>query len=194
MSDVPKVLLLGDSIRMSYQAVVAQLLEGKAQVVGPGDNCQYSLFTLSSLERWIGLLGEADIVHWNNGLHDCGHNPNRHPVQIPLDMYQANLKFILKRLRQMTANIIWATITPVHSQRPFKDDQWSWRNPEIDQYNAAALELMQAEDVPVNDLHGLVGADLDGNLSEDRLHLSEAGISLCGQAVARAVLSQMALS
>ena len=48
MSDLPKVLLLGDSIRMSYQPLVAQLLEGRATVVGPADNCQYSLYTLSS--------------------------------------------------------------------------------------------------------------------------------------------------
>ena len=46
MSGVPKVLLLGDSIRMSYQPYVACLLDGKAEVIGPTDNCQYSLYTL----------------------------------------------------------------------------------------------------------------------------------------------------
>ena len=40
MSDLPKVLLLGDSIRMSYQPLVGQLLVGRASVVGPADNCQ----------------------------------------------------------------------------------------------------------------------------------------------------------
>ena len=58
MSEIPRVLLLGDSIRMSYQPLVAEILAGKAEVVGPADNCQYSLFTLSSLVRWIGALGE----------------------------------------------------------------------------------------------------------------------------------------
>ena len=33
MTDIPKVLLLGDSIRMSYQPHVAQMLEGQAEVV-----------------------------------------------------------------------------------------------------------------------------------------------------------------
>ena len=46
-----RVLLLGDSIRMSYQPLVSELLAGRAEVVGPADNCQYSLYTLSSLPR-----------------------------------------------------------------------------------------------------------------------------------------------
>ena len=187
MSEIPKVLLLGDSIRMSYQPLLAEILAGKAEVVGPADNCQYSLFTLSSLDRWIGALGEPDIVHWNNGLHDCGYNPNRSPMQIQLDMYRANLGFILQRLRQRTPNVIWASSTPAHPDRPFRDSEWSWRNEEIDRYNEEALELMVANDVPVSDLHELVWADVDQLLSEDQLHLSEAGKKTCAEAAAESV-------
>ena len=187
MSELPKVLLLGDSIRGSYQPLVTEILEGRAEVVGPADNCQYSLFTLSSLDRWIGVLGEPDIVHWNNGIHDCGHNPNRSPVQIPLDMYRANLDFILRRFRAWTPNVIWAPSTPVHPDRPFRDTEWSWRNEEIDRYNEAALELMETNAVPVNDLHQLVWADVDQFLSDDQLHLSETGKKTCAAAVAKSV-------
>ena len=187
MSELPKVLLLGDSIRGSYQSLVTEILEGRAEVVGPADNCQYSLFTLSSLDRWIGVLGEPDIVHWNNGIHDCGHNPNRSPVQIPLDMYRANLEFILRRLRAWTPNVIWAPSTPVHPDRPFLDTGWAWRNEEIDRYNEAALDLMTANAVPVNDLHQLVWAGVDQFLSEDQLHLSETGKKTCAAAVAESV-------
>jgi len=183
MSDVPKVLLLGDSIRMSYQPHVARLFDGKAEVVGPADNCQYSLYTLSSLDRWIGTLGEPDIVHWNNGLHDCGHNPARSPVQIPIDMYRANLAFILDRLTALTPNVIWATNTPIHPDRPFHDASWSWRNAEIDQYNDVARERMQKKGVPINDLHTLVWGNVSEFLSEDQLHLSKCGQEACAKAV-----------
>ena len=87
MSETPRVLLLGDSIRMSYQPIVAEKMQGRAEVVGPADNCQFSLYTLSSLDRWIATLGQPDVVHWNNGLHDIGHNPNRAPVQFPSGSY-----------------------------------------------------------------------------------------------------------
>ena len=185
---IPRVLLLGDSIRMSYQPHVARLLDGKAEVVGPADNCQYSLYTLSSLDRWIGDLGKPDIVHWNNGIHDSGHNPARCPVQIPVDMYRVNLEFILNRLIALVPNVIWATITPVHPDRPFCDTEWSWHNEEIDKYNAVATELMESRGVPINDLHALVWANLPEFLSEDQLHLSEAGQKACAQAVADCII------
>ncbi len=187
MPGTPKVLLLGDSIRMSYQPLVARLLDGRAQVVGPSDNCQYSLFTLSSLGRWIGELGQPDIVHWNNGIHDAGHNPARNPVQIPIDMYRANLEFILNTLVTWTSKVVWATSTPVHPDRPFRDTEWSWRNEEIDRYNDAARQLMESRGVPVNDLHTLVWANLSEFLSQDQLHLSEAGQKACAQAAADSV-------
>jgi lysophospholipase L1-like esterase len=78
-------------------------------------------------------------------------------------------------------------MTPVHPNRPFRDTEWSWRNEEIDGYNEAARELMQSRGVPINDLHRLVWANLSRFLSEDQLHLSEAGQEACAKAVAECV-------
>jgi lysophospholipase L1-like esterase len=181
------VLLLGDSIRMSYQVPVRRGLAEEAEVVGPAENCQYSLYTLSSLERWLAELGTPDVVHWNNGIHDSGYNPNRAPVQIPLDVYRANLALILRRLQATGARIIWASSTPVHPDRPFREDQWSWYPEDIDRYNDAALSLMQENGITVNDLNAVVSADLDRFLSEDQLHLSREGIERCAQAAIEAI-------
>jgi len=187
MPETPRVLLLGDSIRMSYQPHVARLLEGRAEVVGPEDNCQFSLYTLSSLDRWLPELGQPDVVHWNNGIHDAGHNPNRSPVRIPLEDYRRNLEIILGRLVGITPNVIWASSTPVHPDSPFLDTQWAWRNEEIDQYNDAARELMESKGIPINDLHALVWNNMSEFLGEDMLHLSEEGQKACGKAVANCV-------
>ena len=187
MTKRPKVLLLGDSIRMSYQPLVTEMLKDAADVVGPDDNCAFTLWTLHSIERWLGDAGQPDIVHWNNGIHDCGHNPDRSPVQIPIEMYRANLEFILKRLKDLTPHVIWATSTPVHPQRPFRDDQWAWRNAEIDQYNAVAIQLMRDNEVPIDDLHQLVWDHIDNYLAEDQLHLSEAGQRACAAAAVKTI-------
>ena len=192
MKNEPKVLLLGDSIRMSYQPIVAKTLQGVADVVGPADNCQYSLYTLASLERWLKQLGNPDIVHWNNGIHDSGHNPARSPRQIPIEIYRLTLEFILQRLQETGAQIIWATTTPVHPKRPLFDNQWSWLNEEIDQYNETALDLMKSRGIPVNDLHSIVMSDVDRYLSEDMLHLSEVGNGECADAVVAAVRNYLA--
>jgi isoamyl acetate esterase len=189
MSDIPKVLLLGDSIRMSYQPHIARLLDGRAHVVGPSDNCQYSSYTLASLDRWIGELGCPEIIHWNNGIHDAGHNPARTPVQIPIAMYRANLEIILNRLTVLTSNVIWATTTPVHPNRPFLNTEWAWRNEEIDQFNEAARELMESRGVRINDLYTVVWDNVAEFLSEDQLHLSEAGQKMCARACADSILT-----
>ena len=188
MSDLPKVLLLGDSIRMSYQSQVAQRLAGRAEVVAPRVNGQYALFTLSSIPNWIDELGKPDIVHWNNGIHDAGRNPLRSPVQFSLEDYVSNLGHIVRHIRNnLTQKLIFATSTPPHPDKPMKDDGWSWAPGDIGRYNAAAVALMQERDVPVNDLHAIVAADPDQMLCDDQLHLSEKGIQRCADAVAQAV-------
>ncbi len=189
MTARPKVLLLGDSIRMSYQPLVTEMLKDTADVVGPDDNCGFTLWTLHSIERWLGEAGAPDIVHWNNGIHDSGHNPERSPVQIPLQTYATTIEYLLQTLRAAGGKVIWATTTPVHPDRPFDTDQWAWRNEEIDEYNAAALEIMNRYGVPVNDLHAVVAADPDTYLREDMLHLSDAGMQQCAEAVTDAVRS-----
>lgn len=96
---LPKLLLLGDSIRLSYQPLVADLLAGKAEVVGPRVNGRFALFTLTSLPDWIAELGRPDVIHWNNGIHDAGHHPKRRPVQIPLEDYAGNLRLTIEHIR-----------------------------------------------------------------------------------------------
>jgi hypothetical protein len=171
-----------------------ELLDGAAEVVGPAENCQYALYTLASLVRWLHELGMPDIIHWNNGIHDCGHNPNRAPVQIPLADYLGNLRHILAALRAQTPRVVWATMTPQHPLRPFRSDQWSWRSEEMAAYNAAARQLMEEQGVPVDDLHAVVHRRQDEYLAEDQLHLSAVGQEACAAAVVATLEAQGYLS
>jgi len=183
----PKVLLLGDSIRMSYQPIVVKKLETRAEVVGPGENCQYSQYTLCSLDRWIKQFGKPDIVHWNNGLHDVGHNFNRKPAQVPLETYVANLELIIERLKALTSRIVWASSTPVQPDEQAKVTSWTFRNDEIVRYNQAAVALMRKQAVPVNDLHAVVCAHRREYFSADQVHLNAAGREACADAIVKAV-------
>ena len=187
MHNRPRVLLLGDSIRNSYQPLVAKLMADRADVVVPDENGRFAGHTRSRLAGWLAELGQPDIVHWNNGLWDCGHWCEREPEQIPLDEYVATLRQILDDLRALTRSIIWATITPIHEDRIADQYGFNWTNKEIDTYNAAALAVMTAESVAVNDLHAVVNADIRENLEEDLLHLSERGQQRCAAAVVAAI-------
>ena len=187
MPALPRLLLLGDSIRMSYQPFVIDLLKDRAHVVGPAENCQTSGNTLARIDGWLKELGAPDVVHWNNGLWDVGHNPERDPVQFPVETYIDNLRAILDKLQATGAKIIWATTTPVHPDRPWKDTGWSWCNQEINRYNTEARDMMRAEGISIDDLHGIVNAQPDKHLDEDKLHLSNAGRRACAEAVVKAV-------
>ena len=185
--DRPRVLLLGDSIRLSYQPLVAEHMADRAEVVGPADNGRWAAYTREHLPQWLAELGTPDVVHWNNGLWDCGHWWQRDPQQIPIEDYVASLRQILNDLRAATASIIWATMTPIDENREPGRYGFDYTNAEIDNYNAAALAVMATEGVAVNDLHAVVGADLADNLEEDLQHLSERGMQRCAAAVAAAI-------
>lgn len=188
-----RVMLIGDSIRNSYQPLVSAALEAEGhEVWGAPGNSQYTLYTLGALGMWLGTFADPDIVHWNNGLHDIGHNPNRAPVQMPLEVYAGNLRFIGRQLLATGARVIFASTTPVHPERPFDAAQWSWRNEEIDIYNDAARAVMAELGIPVNELHAVIAADVDRLLSDDQLHLSETGQRACADAVSAAILERLA--
>ena len=66
---LPKVVLVGDSIRMGYAPLVAKRLDGKAIVVSAKPNGEDSSNVLRNLDEWV-IKEHPDIVHINAGLHD----------------------------------------------------------------------------------------------------------------------------
>jgi len=180
------LLLLGDSIRLSYQPLVAAKLAGRARVVGPADNGRFALYTLVRLDAWLEECGSPDVIHWNNGLWDLGQCRERCPAQVPLDDYLGNLTFILRRLRATGARMIWRTTTPVRADRGWRDG-WLFLPADVARYNAAAVHLMQGEGIACHDLGSLVGANQAAFLGEDGVHLSPAGQEACAGSVAEVV-------
>src|SRR5438552_4159509 len=69
MPELPRVLLLGDSIRLGYAPLVAKKLAGKAEVISPKENGGDTANTLKLLDQWLAD-GKPLIVHFNCGLHD----------------------------------------------------------------------------------------------------------------------------
>ena len=80
-----KVMLIGDSIRLSYQAKVAELLSDRAIVTGPEENCRFSAYTLFNLTSWV-QEDDYDVIQWNNGQWDTSHMPDG-KIHTPLQTY-----------------------------------------------------------------------------------------------------------
>lgn len=184
------VLLLGDSIRLSYQPLVAERLDGKARVFGPSDNGRFALYTLMRLNDWLAECGNPDLIHWNNGLWDLGQCPHRHPNQIPIADYAGNLRVLIQRLRETKARIIWRTTTPVSPTRGWRDN-WFFDPEDVARYNRVAASLMEEEGIACHDLGAVVRERMDECLDVDGVHLSPAGQTLCADDVTRTLLEHL---
>ena len=189
---LPQVLLLGDSIRLGYAPIVTKKLDGKAVVLSPKPNGGDTATTLKNLDAWIGETKPA-VIHFNCGLHDLKLDKKSKTHQVPLDQYTANLREIVARLRKVTPNLIFASITPIiddrHTQRKAEFDRL---DADVKKYNAAALQLMTELGVPVNDLNRIVhegGADT--LLAKDGTHYTPAGSERLADAVNDSIRRQL---
>lgn len=157
--DLPKALIIGDSISMGYTQPVTDALKGTAVVSRPKANCGSTVAGLANLDKWL-QGGPWDVIHFNWGLHDlCYRNPEsktqgkRDKVNgkqaVPIAEYEKNLETLVKKLKETGAKLVFATTTVVpegEAGRVVGDD---------DKYNAAALRVMARYGVEINDLHAL---------------------------------------
>lgn len=159
VGELPKVLIIGDSISGGYTPRVAELLKGKAVVRHNPGNAQHTGTGIEKLDAWIGDT-DWDVIHFNWGLWDlCYRHPEskvqgrrdkvRGTLTTPIDVYEKNLDQLVTRLKMTGAALIWAHTTVVpegEAGRKLGDDA---------KYNAAATRVMKKHGVPVNDLHAL---------------------------------------
>ena len=175
-----KVVLLGDSIRqVGYGKRCAELLSGEFETVEPDDNGRFVKYTLRmALLEWKDMLTGADVIHWNNGLWDVcdlGDGPFT-----KLDEYIENLVRLEKVLCGYSKKIIFATTTPTNNM-------WGHSIERTEKYNEAAVKALTPLGVTINDLYSVVAADIEGNICEDHIHLSQKGIELCAKQTADAI-------
>lgn len=192
---LPKVVLIGDSIRLSYASTVIGELNDRAVIVSPKPNGGDSSKVLKNLEAWV-IREQPDVVHFNCGIHDTKKFLATGKFQISPEQYEANLREIVKRIRTAThATLVFATSTPIIDERALKARQgrdYELLNSSILNYNAIANKIMQDLNVPVNDLHALVAhpeppETLATLLGSDGVHLTPQAQKLLGRRVARVI-------
>jgi len=190
---LPKVALIGDSIRMGYAPLVAERLKGTATVLSPAENGGDSGNVLKHLEAWV-LREKPALVHLNCGLHDLKLDRNTKQHQVSLAQYETNLREIVTRLRGHTT-LVFASTTPIddarHARRGAGFDRLQ---ADVERYNAAALKVMLELGVPVHDLHWLVQRGKPQRLLlPDGTHYTPEGYQLLADAVTDCVNRHLAV-
>lgn len=185
---LPNVLILGDSISIGYTLPVRRLLDGKANVFRPitpnGQqpiNCCGTEYAMGHLDEWLAGHKWA-VIYFNWGLHDLKHvesgtgtnsNNPADPVQATTQEYARNLMAIVSKLKATGARLIFATTTPVApgTLNPLRDSG----APAL--YNAAAVKIMKANGIRVDDLYALCLPRLQLWQAPHNVHFKPAGWS-----------------
>jgi lysophospholipase L1-like esterase len=193
---LPKVVLIGDSIRLGYAPEVAKLLEGKATIVQAKANGGDSANVLKNLAAWA-IAEKPDIVHFNCGIHDTKKDKASGKFQMPPEEYEKNLRAIVEKIRQDTsAKVIFATTTPIIDDRAAAKRgtaTYELLDASTIEYNGIAKRVMNELKVPIDDLRAVIG---DGEergklMSEDGVHFTAAGTKKLAQAVAEFIGKQL---
>jgi len=181
--EVPRILIIGDSISMGYTPFVTEMLAERAEVVHNPGNGGDSRNVRANLQAWLAEM-PAEIVHVNCGLHDIKVQFDSDARQVPLGEYRENLSWVAGRLAACGAVPIWANTTPVVESWHHERKEFDRFNADVEAYNAAAAGIMAAAGIAVTDLHSAVlAAGPEKLLSPDGVHFPDAGYRLLAETV-----------
>lgn len=153
----PNVLIIGDSISIGYFPFVKDALAEEANVVHNPGNARHTGIGLEQIDNWLGDEN-WELIHFNWGLHDlCYRHPgakaygNRDKingkVEFSPEVYGKNLEFLVERLKQTQAKLIFVTTTyipPGEAGRVEGDEI---------KYNTVAKTIMKKHGVKINEIH-----------------------------------------
>lgn len=176
-NDLPRVLLIGDSITRQYQDRVRELLRGKCYV----DYFSSSYAVDSPIYQTLikAFVGDSKyaIIHFNNGLHG---------FHIGKSTYKSRLKKLLKTLPNDCKVILANTTFVFEEGNVIPDKMWGKR---VSERNVAIAELSEEFGFPIDNLYS-VSRTIDSNgRSNDGTHFKEEGIDILANNVVKSILN-----
>jgi lysophospholipase L1-like esterase len=190
--NLPKVLIIGDSISLGYTPYVKQLLQSEAEVIHIDGNAQSTKFALKNLDDWIGET-KWDVIYFNWGLWDICYRLNptdsdpigkadkvNGTIATNADDYEKNLVKLITKLKQTHATLIWASTSavPEDTSGSFKGDE--------EKYNQIASSVMQNNGIAISDLYELThGFSQELYQGKNDVHFTKDGYRLIADKVAK---------
>jgi lysophospholipase L1-like esterase len=175
-TNLPRVLLIGDSITRDYYPATEEHLRGKAYVA----RLATSRFVADPvLLQAIALVldnTKFQVIHFNNGMHGWQHSEAEYQAAFPR-------LFATIKSHAPDAKLIFATTTSLKESKPLPpDDQTTASDERIARRNAIARNYLKGKNIPVDDLNSL--CDGHPEYHSDNVHFNAQGIALQGAQVA----------
>ncbi len=175
--DLPRVLLIGDSITRGYYANVEANLKGKAYVGRL--TTSKSLGDPALLDEVALVLKQIrfDLIHFNNGLHGREYTEEEYAAAFP------DLIATLRR-HAPSARLIWANTTDVRVRNNL--EQVDPVTARVRRRNELAAAIVGREKIPVDDLFAAI-KDHPEYHAQDGVHFNEKGREILARQVASEV-------
>jgi hypothetical protein len=163
-TNLPRVLLIGDSITRDYYHGVEKLLEGKAYVARLATSRFASDPVLLQEIAFVLDNTKFDVIHFNNGMHGWQHSEAE---------YQSVFPDLLKTIRAHApqAKLVFATTTSLKESKPA--DILAASDERIAKRNRIALDCLHGQEVVVDDLNTLVRGHPEYH--SDNVHFNSQG-------------------
>ncbi len=190
--DLPRVLLIGDSISIGYTRPTRKLLAGRANLHRIPTNGGPTTKGLQEIDTWLGPK-QWDVIHFNWGLHDLKYmnasggltDPDKGKQQVPIKAYEKNLDRLVRRLKKTRAKLIWRNTTPVPPGSKGRIPGNAAR------YNTAAARVMTKHKIPTQDLYSFSKKRMDSLMRKANVHFTTDGSQALAREVAAAITQQL---
>lgn len=165
--DLPRILLIGDSIVAGHRGQVAERMKGKATIEAystskiVGDPAIYRELALALADYPI------DIIYFNNGLHGFSYDDA---------FYRRGMEEFVDFLRLNTkARLIWRSSTPI-TVKDNTEQLDPVKNEVVLRRNRIAEEIMKERGILIDDLYTPM-LNHPEYRSKDGYHYQEAGVN-----------------
>ena len=178
-TNLPRLLLIGDSIVRDYYPEVEKRLAGNA-FVGRLATSRFVADPVLLKEIATVLDGtKFDVIVFNNGMHGWQHSEAEYRKVFPK---------LIKAIRAHApkAKLIWATTTPLRNGKDVTyDTKAAYSDERIAARNAVAAEIVAAQKIPTVDLNAAVRGHPE--FHSDNVHFNGQGSQILAAQVCAAV-------
>jgi hypothetical protein len=169
-SDLPRLLLIGDSIVNGHVALLNDKLSGHYSVDGFTTSKIVSDHEYLSDMEFTFSKHKYEIIVFNNGLHG---------IEVDDEDYAAELFNVLSELKTRTKHLFWRNSTPCYSKADGEQNPWIEKVPLRN--DLAAIEVRKAK---ISTIDCYSALENQPELVADGVHFHTEGYQLIADTIA----------
>ena len=178
-NDLPRVLLVGDSITHNYQEKVRQLLKGVCYVDYISTSYAIDTKMYNQLVYTFMTDSRYALIHFNHGLHG---------IHLSKKSYKSRMNKLLSKMDK-DVKLILATSTVVYKEGNKRlDGAWMKR---VRERNAAVQEIAEEKGCSVDDLYTVSVSIPKEYRYVDGTHYLQDGYAMLAEAVAECIRKEL---